>query len=308
VIRELSPGLIEQLIVDGAQRVTTNSGRWWQASGYRISISQPEEATFCSRPFLERGVRGRIEELPNVRLMKGSARQLVMTDGRVQGVAVDTGNGVPEPMAADLVIDATGRGSEASGWLEALGYEAPPAADVHIDMAYSSRLYRRTAGRVADGTWYVTIPEPQETKRIAVAFPIEADRWIVTLAGCHGDRAPTEDAGYLTFAESLPTYGIADIIRNEEPAGPIVTYRLPSSQWRHFDRLKRHPAGFLAIGDSICSFNPIYGQGMSSAAQQAIALGECIDRVGIGSAELWRSFYKKAKKVIANPAANRSGC
>lgn len=307
VIRQLCPGLMEELIADGAQRVSTNTGRWWQASGYRIHITHPEEATFCSRPFLEAAVRRRILELPNVDLVKGSARHLITADGRVKGVAVDTGDGEVKPISADLVVDATGRGSQASRWMESLGYAAPPVATVTIDITYGSRYYRRTPGRLPDGTWFVTIPEPDESRRIAVAFPVEGDRWIVTLAGVHGDRPPTEDAGFQAFAESLPTDGIADIIRSEEPLGPIVAHRLPSSQWRHFDRLKHHPAGFLAIGDSICSFNPIYGQGMSSAAQQAMALAACIDRTGIGSPKLWKLFYKKAKKVIANPWAIAAG-
>jgi 2-polyprenyl-6-methoxyphenol hydroxylase-like FAD-dependent oxidoreductase len=192
-------------------------------------------------------------------------------------------------------------------WLREAGYPEPPVARVHMDMTYATRLYRRTAGRLPDGTWIVTISDPDQSKRLAVAFPIEGDRWIVTLAGFHGDNAPADDAGYLAFAESLPTDEVASIIREEEPAGPILAHRLPSSQWRQFEKVKRHPGRFLAMGDAICSFNPVYGQGMSSAALQAVALGTCLDQHGAASDGLPRRFYRAAAKIIANPWAIAAG-
>jgi hypothetical protein len=222
-------------------------------------------------------------------------------------VEIETEDGATSSIGADLSVDATGRGSIASRWLEELGYAPPPVAQVRIDMAYASGVFTRTAGRVPDRRWYVTIGDVPESKRFGVAFPSEDDRWIVTLGGCHGDHPPTDDAGHLGFAESLPVGDIADVIRSEERLGSLVAHRLPSNQWRHFDALDRHPAGFLALGDSICSFNPIYGQGMSSAAQQTAVLAACLDRSGIEDPRLWRAFYRKARKVIANPWAIAAG-
>jgi 2-polyprenyl-6-methoxyphenol hydroxylase-like FAD-dependent oxidoreductase len=129
----------------------------------------------------------------------------------------------------------------------------------------------------------------------------------VTLGGCHGDHPPTDDEGFAAFAASLPSDDLSELITTEEPIGEILPHRLASSQWRRYDKVKRHPVGFLALGDAICSFNPIYGQGMSSAAQQAIALGACLDASGLRSAGLAPAFYKAAKKVIANPWAIAAG-
>ena len=233
VFRDLFPGLMEDLVTAGAERVSVRQARWWQYGGYRVACPAPE-GTFLSRPFLEAGVRQRVLSRPNVTLLRAAAYGLDVRDGRVAGVVTGGANG-PVTVPAQFTVDASGRGSRVAQWLREAGYPEPPVARVHMDMTYATRLYQRTAGRLPAGTWIVTISDPGQSKRLAVAFPIEGDRWIVTLAGFHGDNAPADDAGYLAFAESLPTDDVAGIIREEEPASPIVTHRLPSNQWRHFE-------------------------------------------------------------------------
>lgn len=305
VLRDLFPGLMEDLVSAGAQCVTVRQARWWQYGGYRIGCTAPD-GTFLTRPLLEAEVRQRVLSRPNVTLQRAAAYGLDVADGQVTGVVTGDADGQGR-LPAQFTVDASGRGSRVANWLAAAGYPEPPVARVHMDMTYATRLYRRTAGRLPDGTWIVTISDPDRSKRLAVAFPIEGDRWIVTLAGFHGDNAPADDAGYLAFAESLPTDEVAGIIRDEEPAGEIVAHRLPSSQWRHFEKVNSHPARFLALGDAICSFNPIYGQGMSTAALQAVALGTCLDRYGPAAEGLPRRFYHAAAKIIANPWAVAAG-
>jgi 2-polyprenyl-6-methoxyphenol hydroxylase-like FAD-dependent oxidoreductase len=168
-------------------------------------------------------------------------------------------------------------------------------------MGYASRLLRREPEQLPDRTYVATIGSPPQCKRSAYLLPVEGDRWVVTLCGFFGDHAPTDDAGFLSFAEGLPTDDIASVLRRAEPLTPIVTHRLPSDQWRRFEKLKNPPAGFVTIGDGICSFNPIYGQGMSSAAQQAIALRHAAQAHGFASSSLPRSFYKAAAKIVAIP-------
>jgi 2-polyprenyl-6-methoxyphenol hydroxylase-like FAD-dependent oxidoreductase len=170
-----------------------------------------------------------------------------------------------------------------------------------MDVAYASRTLRRVPGQAADGAWFVTISTPPTHKRAGVLFPIEGDRWIVTLVGFHGDHPPTDDEGFLAFARSLPVGDIASILEVAEPDSPIVPHRMPSSQWRHYEKVRRAPAGFVALGDAVCSFNPAYGQGMTSAALQVQALARILDQVGAESPTLPRRFYQAAKKVIVNP-------
>jgi 2-polyprenyl-6-methoxyphenol hydroxylase-like FAD-dependent oxidoreductase len=302
VLRDLFPGMMEELIAGGAQPVTAESGRWWQFGGYRTGAPAAPDAVFLSRPYLENGVRRRVMALPEVEIVRGSVRGLIAGAGRVAGVESEI-DGANRHFPADLVVDTSGRGSQAARWLEALGYPTVPVSQVHIDMGYATRLMHRTPGRLPDATWIVVISDPAESKRFGVAFPIEGERWIVTLGGCHGDHAPTDETAFVAWAETLPTGDIADIFGHEAPVGPIITHRFPSSQWRHFEKVRSHPAGFVALGDAICSFNPVYGQGMSSAARQALALRVSLANTGWDSPDQPTRFYKAAAQVIANPWA-----
>jgi 2-polyprenyl-6-methoxyphenol hydroxylase-like FAD-dependent oxidoreductase len=256
-----------------------------------------------TRPFLEDAIRHRVAAVPNVRIRSGvGVDGLLAPDGQVKGVVIGKeGKGGESTLDADLVVDASGRGSQAAAWLKALGHMPPPVDQVRIDMGYASRLVRREPGQLPGRTYVATIGTPPQCKRSAYLLPVEGDRWLATLCGFFGDHAPTDDAGFLTFAESLPTDDIASVLRQAEPLTPIVTHRLPSDQWRRFEKLKNPPAGFVTIGDGVCSFNPIYGQGMSSAAQQAIALREAVQKHGFASPALPRSFYKAAARIIGNP-------
>jgi 2-polyprenyl-6-methoxyphenol hydroxylase-like FAD-dependent oxidoreductase len=304
IVEELFPGLMQDLVARGAQRLFwLASGLWWQFDGYRVRHGNDFEVTTFTRPFLEDAIRKRVAALPNVRIQSGiSARGILEHDGQVKGVVIGSeGNGTESPLDADLVVDASGRGSQAGVWLKALGHMPPPVDEVHIDMGYASRLLRREPGQLPDRTYVATLGTPPHCKRSAYLLPVEGDRWLVTLCGFFGDHASTNDADFLSFAESLPTDDIASVLRRAEPLTPIVTHRLPSNQWRRFEKLKKPPASFVTIGDGICSFNPIYGQGMSSAAQQAIALRRAVEKHSFASPDLPRSFYQAATKIVANP-------
>jgi 2-polyprenyl-6-methoxyphenol hydroxylase-like FAD-dependent oxidoreductase len=304
IIEDLFPGLIQDLVARGAQRLFwLASGLWWQFDGYRVRHGDDFEVTTFTRPFLEDAIRERVAALPNVRMLSGvSARGVLGRDQQIKGVVLgNEGNGGGSSLDTDLVVDASGRGSQASAWLKALGHTPPPIDQVRIDMGYASRLLRREPEQLPDRTYVATIGSPPQCKRSAYFLPVEGDRWVVTLCGFFGDHAPTDDAGFLSFAEGLPTDDIASVLRRAEPLTPIVTHRLPSDQWRRFEKLKNPPAGFVTIGDGICSFNPIYGQGMSSAAQQAIALRHAAQAHGFASSSLPRSFYKAAAKIVAIP-------
>ena len=166
-------------------------------------------------------------------------------------------------------------------------------------MHYATRLVRGRFDRLGGPGMLVAAESPPDHRRYGAAFPIEGDRWFVTLGGYHGDRAPTDPEGFQRFADELPESAIAELLRGAEPLSDPVTYSFPASRRRHFERLRRVPAGYVAVGDALCSFNPVYGHGMTVAALEAITLGECLDRRGSTDAPLARDFYRRSAGLIA---------
>jgi 2-polyprenyl-6-methoxyphenol hydroxylase-like FAD-dependent oxidoreductase len=109
-------------------------------------------------------------------------------------------------------------------------------------------------------------------------FPVEGDRWLVTLAAFFDNSAPQDHDGFLAYARSLTVPDLYHAIRNCEPVSGIRHYRFAGSVRKWFERLRCIPEGLIAIGDAVCSFNPVYGQGMTVAAIEAELLGSSLAR------------------------------
>jgi hypothetical protein len=216
-------------------------------------------------------------------------------------VALPRGGGLGRQLDADLVVDAAGRGSRAPLWLESLGYERPREESITIGVGYTTRVYRRQTGDLPGARIALVQPAPPQEKRIGVLLPIEGDRWIVTLGGWLGDHAPADLEGFTAFAHSLPVLDIYDVIKRAEPLGEASVYKFPANLRRRYEHLTRIPEGYVVIGDALCSFNPVYGQGMSVSAQEAVELDRCLDSAGGRQAGLAQRFYRRAASVIDTP-------
>jgi 2-polyprenyl-6-methoxyphenol hydroxylase-like FAD-dependent oxidoreductase len=180
-------------------------------------------------------------------------------------------------LRADLIVDATGRGSQLPEWLETMGHPRVEEDVVDAQMTYASRLFSVAPGALRG--WqaaYVQAALPHDP-RGGIMFPVEGNRWHLTLFG-YGDAAPPHDeAGFLTFARRLRSRIISDILQRATPLTPIVGHRRTENRLRHFERLQRWPDGLVAVGDSMCCFDPVYGQGMTTGILGALALAELID-------------------------------
>jgi 2-polyprenyl-6-methoxyphenol hydroxylase-like FAD-dependent oxidoreductase len=300
------PGLIDELVADGAPLLDIGNDALWFQGGPRRRFPTGIKGPLASRALLEFHVRRRTLALANVSLRAGAGAVGLLTDDegtQVTGVHLADGT----DLAADLVVDASGRQGRSLRWLEELGYDAPPTTEISIDVAYASRIFRRDrhteppsrGGRSHQpGFEFALVLAGPPTGRQGVAFPLEDNRWIVTLAGLHGERPPSDDAGFVAFARGLPSPEIAELIEASAPLGDIVTHRLHSNQRRHVERMRRVPGGLVLLGDAVCSFNPTYGQGMTTATLQAEALGKALDRSPGLDARFVKAFYMRAAKAI----------
>jgi 2-polyprenyl-6-methoxyphenol hydroxylase-like FAD-dependent oxidoreductase len=304
VITRYFPDLPDALVAGGALvEDTTETMRWYSYGGFRKRFSMGRKGAIMSRPFLEYLIRQRVLALPHVTLVDNCAvKGLVTTPDRrrVTGVQVarrDGSDGV-ETLAADLVVDCTGRGSRTPQWLAQLGYAAPDESEVRVNVGYATRTYRRIPIESYTKDWILVTPEAPKETRFGAMLPIEGDRWIVAIGGWMGDHAPTDEQGFLDYARSLPVPDIYNVVSQAEPLSDIVPYKFPSSLRRHYEKLARFPQGFLVLGDAICSFNPTYGQGMTSAAMQAVELDTLLAQRQAGLAS---HFFRRAAKVVDVP-------
>jgi 2-polyprenyl-6-methoxyphenol hydroxylase-like FAD-dependent oxidoreductase len=249
-------------------------------------------------------VRRRVAALPNVHILaEVEVNGLVAENGRVTGVRmISRATREQSTLAANLVVEAGGRRSQAPEWLQALGYDAPEETVIDAHCGYASRWYEIPADTaVANKAIAVQTRFKQGLYRGGGLLEVEGRRWVVTLLGANGDYPPTDEAGFLEFARTLGTTAIYEAIRKAKPISPIYGYRRLENRMRHYERLARRPENFIVMGDAAIALNPIYGQGMTAAGLEALELQKLLGRYNLGQLDGFAAaFQKRLPKVTAD--------
>jgi flavin-dependent dehydrogenase len=267
---------------------------------------------FCSRALLEHTLRDQVARSPRIAFQVATEATGVFAAGgpgpvRVGGVTVRpraAGTlGLQAALPADLVVDAAGRDSHLPEWLAQLGIDPPPVTTVDAHLGYSSRLYEQPA---REFDWrYLLVRSPGQQTRAGGISPMEGGRWLVTLAGFGHDYPPRDDDEFVAFADSLRVAEFGEALAAARPLTSVVTFRRTVNRHRHLERVTPWPAGLIAVGDSVCTFNPIYGQGMSVACLGAELLGRVL--AGADSHSFEGEFQRRLGRLVRDPWAMATG-
>lgn len=314
-LEQLFPGFEEEMIARGALKLDPNEcfaiRRIW---GWAKRRSSGIKSLWASRPLTDAVVRRRLRGSGNVELReRASAVDLRIERAdrpKVTGVTVNGASG-PETIEADIVVDASGRGSKAPHWFDTAGLARPKEDLVEAYAGYASRFYRRPPPdrRPKDWWWDGLWIEgsPPDFPRGGVAFPIEDDMWLVTAVGFSKEYPPGDERGFVEFLGALESPIIARAIELCEPIGDVAVNRSTTNRFRHYETWTSELDGFLALGDSVCAFNPVYGQGMSTAAASARALEGAIRDVGVSPSALPKAHFAAQGKFLTGVWALAAG-
>jgi 2-polyprenyl-6-methoxyphenol hydroxylase-like FAD-dependent oxidoreductase len=280
-LEHLFPGIELDLIEAGAVRMRAQRDVRVEAPGFDPFPQRDLgfDQFGLSRPALERVCRRRVEREPNIEFRPCTrATELTASpdNGAVAGVCFEDTRGTSGSLAADLVVDASGRASPTLRFLEAIGSAKPASIEIGIDQAYATAIFETPDDAPTDWLSVIHAPTTPGSSRFGIILPMEGRRWSVSLC-VNYEASPGDIDGFMAFAKSFRMPTIYNAIRSAKRVGDITRFGMPSSVRRAFNKLHHFPRGLVPLGDSVCRFPPVNGQGMSVAAQECCVLAKLFE-------------------------------
>jgi flavin-dependent dehydrogenase len=284
---ELLPGLHQDLLDGGAVRLDTGVLPWLGEHGW-LRPQPTYDVVSLSRPLFEHLVRERLRRLGGVEIRWGV--QVRGLDPSAGGWRVSTEGGTE--VHAPLVVDATGRSSRLRRWLADLGVSTPEPAVVDARLGYATQ--------VVEGG-----PDPRDLPGVVVqatpsspvgglALPVEGGRWLVSAVGFGERRPPRDPDGFAAFLAALPDPAVSAVLASGNPVGEVAVHRQTANRRHRYARMSHWPDGLLAVGDALCCFDPVYGQGITVSACQALRLRSALRDGSAGTRRLLRTLDRTA--------------
>ncbi len=304
-LASLFPGVLDELRARGAVHGdAADICRWFIHGQWRPSFVKGLGISVQTRPMLEACLRENLQARPGVTLRFATAidePSFNPAPVSVEGLRLVGG----KRLDADLVVDATGRGSKSPKWFDEWGLGRPKQQSVEVGLAYVSGLFEVASGAWPAGALMIyplpptrpSNPTQVVNKRGGVAFHVEGDRWMVTLFGYHGEHAPTDLSAFRTWAGSLAKPDLRELLESATLVGELRKFTYPKQVRNLYEKLPRLPAKYVVLGDAVCSFDPVFGQGMSVASAEAVILRRQIARAGVRPKAIQAAFGR----VIDDP-------
>jgi 2-polyprenyl-6-methoxyphenol hydroxylase-like FAD-dependent oxidoreductase len=296
ILEEFFPGIASQLEHNGALSIDwAREFKHYTEGHWGTEAIEPSEivSITCSRYLLEWTIRQELVKLPRIKILEQSKVSGLLYDratDRVTGVQLHS----TQQLTADLVVDASGRSSQATQWLQEIDYPAVPETVVNPFLGYATRRYQLPANFKPDWKVLLISQTPPENTRLGYLARIENNELIATLGGYGKDFPPLNDSGFLQFARSLTQPDFYEAIANARPTSPIYAHRATANRRRNYDQI-RLPAGLIALGDAVCALCPVYGQGMTVSALGAKTLQTWLNKATRGKLDNNR-FQKQLAK------------
>lgn len=292
-MERLLPGLLEEVTARGGTRIDMGaSTNWFHFGSWKKRVHGGITVGMQSRELLEHVIRERVSALPNVTFLQAD-----VASAKLQGAKPELRLGSGEALSTDWLVDASGRATRLPQWLIESHFRAPRKEIVGIAVTYVSARFKPQKDR--DWRGILIYPEPPE-KRGGGIFQMEDGTALATMIGWCDEQPPVDDESFLEYARQFPQPDVYDLLKHSERCSEFRRYQYKNSIWHRYDRMERFPSGVCAVGDALCCFDPVFGQGMMAAALTAELLAECA-KSNTSLATFSEQFRKRCPEVLKVP-------